>query len=386
MLSRILVVFGFIISSAVAQEAAPHAVLTAAIGEKVESLLEEKKLAGAVTLVAKDGEIVHHEAHGYADLEGKKRMKKDTICRIHSMTKAVTTAAALMLFDEGKFVLDDPVADWIPSFGENEALKKITVESLMLHTSGLSYNLPPQAWGGTLEALIDDAAGMELAFEANSGWVYGVSTDVLGRLVETWSGKSLGDFFEERLFAPLGMEDTGFSLPDDKWGRFAKVYNSRGEGLVESEGRFQMSYKEPVVLSSGGAGLVSTASDYFQFLQMILDGGERDGKRYIKEETVKLMTTNQLPDGVENIAIGPQKRTGVGFGLGFNVVFEESDNWDEDGKVGEFGWGGAASCHYWAHPGEKIVVITLEQTFPYNWNLERALKGLIYEHLLESSS
>ncbi|MEM0895777.1 MAG: serine hydrolase domain-containing protein [Verrucomicrobiota bacterium] len=373
-------------TSALAQQAPSQTALTVAIGEKLDAILEEKKLAGAVTLVAKDGEIIHHEAYGYADLEGKKPVQTDTIFRVHSMTKAVTTAAALMLFEEGKYALDDPVANWIDAFGESDALKKITVESLMLHTSGLSYNIPGAAWAGSLEALVDHAAEMELTFEANDGWIYGISTDVLGRLVETWSGKSLGEFFEERLFAPLGMEDTGFTLPMEKRERFAKLYSDKGAGLVESGGRFQMTYTEPIALCSGGGGLVSTAQDYFQFLQMILDGGERSGKRYLKKETVAMMTTNRLPEGVKNIAFGQQERIGVGFGLGFNVVFEESEQWDTDAVKGEFGWGGAASCHYWAHPGENIAVITLEQTLPYNWNLERALKGLIYEHLLETSS
>lgn len=351
----------------------------AGVAPEVEKLIDQNELAGGVVLVAQHGKVVHLSAHGLADLKSKTPMKTDTIFRIHSMTKSIVTAAALMLYEEGKFKLDDPVAKYIPAFGKRDDAAKITVQNLMTHTSGLSYNVKKEWWNDDLESFTDKVAAAPLAHEPNTDWTYGVSIDVLGRLVEIWSGDTLDVFLTERIFKPLEMNDTGFFVPESKGDRFATLYKrGKDELTVIPESEDKNRFERPKLLSGGG-GLVSTASDYFQFLNMIQNGGKAGKQRLLKAETVALMTSDQLPDAVPNIHFGDQQRIGVGFGLGFSVVKQESNEWDPDGRLGEYGWGGAASCHYWVLPSEELIVVTLEQTMPYDWSLEKALKPIIYE-------
>lgn len=383
--------FALLGSTALSREMASPEVLTKKINGQVKGFLERKEMAGAVTLVAKDGKIIHHEAHGLADIESEREVEKDSVFRIHSMSKAITTAAALMLWEEGKFELNDQVAEWVPAFRDKEGFKDITVRDLMRHTSGLTYDFTggpkikaahrkADLWNGDLERFSERVTMIPLAHAPNEKWTYGVSTDLLGHLVEVWSGQRLDDFMLERIFEPLGMKDTGFHLPESKRERLASLYQRTLLGGLKPATPFLGYDKfERPPLCAGGAGLVSTAEDYFQFLQMVLDGGERKGKRFLKPETIKLMTTNQLPEPIENISFGPEQRTGIGFGLGFNVVTREKGPWAPDALLGEFGWGGAASCHYWVLPSDRIVVITLEQTFPYGWSLEKELKETIYD-------
>ncbi len=356
--------------------------ITAAVNSAVDGLLAEKKVAGAVSLVAQGGKIRHLQAHG-------KPVATDTIFRIHSMTKAIVSAAALQQLEAGKYELSDPVSKFIPGFSKYPTM---TVEDLFRHTSGLAYNFTapeqlvkpyssPKLWGGDLERFCNELVEIPLVHEPGKSWTYGVGIDVLGRLVEIWSGKPLDIYLADEFFKPLGMKDTGFWIEDPaKKSRFATVFKSSSTGVVAGGDPLGQKYLDKPKLLSGGGGLTSTVSDYYEFLQMIADGGTRNGHVFLKPETVALMTGNQLPDKIPNIFFGEEQRTNVGFGLGFSVVMEKSADWDKAARVGEFGWGGAASCHYWVSPADdNLIVITLEQTVPYNWNLELALKPVIYK-------
>ncbi len=222
---------------------------------------------------------------------------------------------------------------------------------------------------------------MPLLFNPGEGWAYSVSVDVQGILIERIAKVSLDRFLKERIFEPLDMPDTGFHVPVEKRDRFATLYNSDGNsGLAPGDHRSTSSYRFPPRFFSGGGGLVSTARDYSHFVQMLLNQGELFGTRILSKESVSQMTRNQLPEMAYPIGIGEPRKV-VGFGLGFSVRVADSA-WDPDAQIGEYGWGGAASTHFWISPSEQLGVITMEQTRPYNWNLEHGLKGLVYDAIL----
>ncbi len=370
------------------------------VGLKVQSLIDTEVIAGAVVLVARNGKVALHEARGVSDIQHGTRMKKDTIFRIYSMTKPITTAAVMMLIEEGKLSASDPVEKYIPSLAgakvyspdgnHKKATSLMTVADLMLHTSGLSYGFT----GGpvsrlyrekrvldrssSLKQMVDKLSTIPLQAEPGSSWVYSVSIDVLGRLVEVVSKKSFSEFIHERIFVPLEMNDTGFYVPDEKSGRLASQHARNNKGKLRvSEPSASSPFRKKPVHESGGGGLCSTARDYFRFCQMILNGGELDGKRLLKAETVAIMTKNQLPDSIQNIGIG-DNRKGIGFGYGF-AVRKSKSSWGFGGRTGEIGWGGAASTHFWISPEDNLIVITLHNFMPYEWTLEKELKTLVYE-------
>ena len=374
------------------------------VDQKMEELINECRLAGGIVVVARKGKVVHFGTYGKRDLENDLPVEKDTIFRIYSMTKAITSVAALMLNEEGKLSLDDPVSKFFPSlakmkvfrYGKLETAKKeSTVADLLRHTSGLTY-----AWSsnkkisqalknaGVLDRdkeLVPMVNGMDkvpLLFQPGSDWVYGCSTDVLGGVVEVASGMSLDQFFRDRIFKPLKMKVTGFYVPANKADRFAANYNYKDGKLTLKDDPKTSRYLENPAFKSGGGGLCSTASDYMRFLLMIANGGKLDGVKVLKKKSVKLMTTNQIPKGGGWVTFGNEVREGVGYGYGFSVRVKMSD-WDPDGRVGEYGWGGAASTHYWISPKDDLVVLTLEQVMPYSFNTEWALKGLIYDALID---
>ncbi len=375
--------------------------ITPEVEAAVESLIESKKLFGAVTLVAQSGKIRHLHPQGRRSVRGKALMTSDSIFRIHSMTKAIVSAAALQQLEKGKYQLSDPVSRFIPEFekltvlsadGKPKPAKKVmTIEDLFRHTSGLSYGFtaPPALekyyegadfWSGDWDQFMGVLTKIPLVHEPGESWNYGLSTDVLGRLVEIWSGQSLDQYLQEHIFNPLKMKDTGFWIRNETDAkRMVTMQFSTPDGLkAAGDQALKKAMKKPSIMSGGG-GLYSTAGDYYQFLQMIADGGTRNGDQFLKPETVALMTSDQLPEKVKNIFFGKEQRLGTGFGLGFSVVTSDTAGWDDVARPGEFGWGGAASCHYWVSPvDENLIVITLEQTMPYNWNLERALKPVIY--------
>lgn len=374
----------------------------AKVDEVMNKRVADGKLAGAVVAIARKGKVVRFKTYGKMDLERDKPMRPDTVFRIYSMSKAITTTAALILLEEGKYRLDDSVSKFLPEFKELTVWKdgkaipgrrQMTVRDLMRHTSGLSYGFvgngpvqlrykkekPIDRETSTLPKMTKTLSGIPLAFEPGTRWHYSVSIDVLGRLIEVWSGQTLEEFLSKRIFKPLDMKDTSFHVTSENADRFAANYGpDKSGGLRVIDDPLKSRYLKPARLASGGGGLVSTTRDYLRFLQTILNGGELHGTRILEKKTTRLMTRNKLPKKLMPIRIGQPPRKGVGFGLGFSVRVSISE-WDPGGKVGEFGWGGAASTHYWVSPKDQLVVVTMEQFMPYTFATEWAVKKLIYD-------
>ena len=364
----------------------------------MEGQVADKKIAGGMVLVSHGGKIGFSRTYGQRDIEAKQPMRPDTIFRLYSMTKAVTTAAALNLYDAGKIGLDDPVSKFIPSFanlkvatsdGLRAPARAMTVRDLMLHTAGLSYGNGPDALkeaysrlkpmdSANLEEMAEKLSQVPLAYDPGTDWIYSVSIDVLGRVIEVASGESLDVFLRKTMFEPLDMPDTAFSVPAEKLSRFAANYNRSPDGLKLVDAPATSKFGKPITFFSGGGGLVGTGRDYMRFLTMVQNGGELDGHRILRAETARLMTTNQLPEKAFPIRFGDNIRHGTGFGFGFSVRTENTA-WDPAGRVGEYGWGGAASTHYWVSPADNLIVITLEQIMPYQWDTEFGVKKLIYD-------
>ncbi|MFP6857116.1 MAG: serine hydrolase domain-containing protein [Roseibacillus sp.] len=371
----------------------------AKVDAKVEELIATKRLAGASVMITRKGRVVYNKTFGLRDIENEKPMEADTIFRIYSMSKAISSAAAMILSDEGKIDIDDPIANYLPEFKKVKVWKEggavapanaPTVRDLLRHTTGYSYGgtgIPevdqkqkaadPFARENTLAEFSKRMATVPLAFEPGKGWMYGVSTDLLGAVVQSASGMPFEKFLQQRIFAPLGMVDTGFLIPEGKKARVAVVYNSDKRGKLTNNNHDNFRYTTKSKLPSGGGGLVSTIRDYTRFLQMIANGGELHGTRLLKKETVAAMTRNQLKGTAMPVRFPGNVRHGTGFGLGFSVRIENTD-WNADGRIGEYGWGGLLSTHYWISPKDDLVVVTMEQTLPYDFLLEDALKPLIY--------
>jgi CubicO group peptidase (beta-lactamase class C family) len=366
----------------------------------IQALLDKKGSAGTVTIIARQGKVVLLDTMGMMD--AGKPMQSDTIFRIYSMSKPITTVAAMMLHEEGRFQLDEPISRYLPELkglrvhsGKGnetvEAKREVTIRDLMRHTSGLTYGffgdspvdklykdnkvLDPN---DTLADLVAKLGKLPLAYQPGTRFNYSVSTDVLGRLVEVVSGKPLDEFFQERIFAPLDMKDSGFVVPEEKLARFSACYGPDDKvGLKVTDAPATSRYRARPKLLSGGGGLVSTARDYCRFCQMMLNGGKLEGKRLLSNESVQQMTSNQLPAEAMPISLGGAARPGVGFGLGFSVLTVENPKMGV--MSGEYGWGGAASTHFWILPKEQLVVVALQQYMPFHQRLEAAIKPLIYE-------
>ncbi|MCU0787905.1 MAG: beta-lactamase family protein, partial [Verrucomicrobia bacterium] len=370
------------------------------VDQFMERAVSERKMAGGVVLVSHRGRVGFFRSYGLMDLESGKPMATNTLFRIYSMSKAITTAAALTLYDAGKIGLDDPVANYLPVFADAKVAdtnglrppsRPMTLRDLMLHTSGLTYGDGPEALKQAYERLkplestnLVEMTGklsqVPLAFDPGTDWRYGTGIDVLGRVIEVVSGQSLDVFLAECIFEPLEMNDTGFRVPPEKIGRFAANYERSPDGLKLIDAQSNSAYAKPVTFFSGGGGLVGTAGDYLRFLSMIEGGGVLEGHRILRPGTVKLMTSNQLPPEAFPIYFGAEKRFGTGFGLGFSVRTEIT-SWDPSGHVGEYGWGGAASTHFWVSPADNLIVVTLEQIMPYQWDTEFGIKKTIYDAL-----
>ena len=377
----------------------------------LQKLVDEKQIAGGVFAVTRRGKVVQFETCGMMDIEAGKPMKRDTIFRFYSMSKPITSVAAMILYEQGKIKLDDPVSKYIPEFKglkvaadadaeeitEVPARREMSVRDLMRHTSGLTYGIfgntavdklyrkSIQLGGGktTLTDMAKKLSSIPLLYQPGTKWHYGVSTDVLGRVVEVASGQSLDKFFAERIFEPLGMVDTGFYVPQDKIDRFATNYGPNPQGGLQPIDIPKTSrYTEMPTFFSGGGGLVSTASDYMRLCLMLLNKGEFEGRRLLKAETVEMMTKNQLPEIAYPIGTGD--RAGVGFGLGFSVRVENA-NGESSSRVGEYGWGGMASTHFWISPKDEIAVVVLTQYIPYSGRAENALKPIIYEAITDNN-
>ena len=369
------------------------------VGNAVQGFIRDKRIAGASVMISRKGKIVYAGNFGLRDIENKKPMTEDTIFRVYSMTKAVTSVAAMILVESGQLRLEDKVSKHLPAFTKAQVWKDAqlvaprkpaTVKDLLCHTSGYSYgdtgiqeiDAPHLEHGALRETtkLSDfstQAARIPMAFEPGAGWLYGISTDLLGAVVERASGMALDQFFESRIFTPLGMIDTGFIIPEEKRMRLAAAYNSDNQGSLSRRNSDLFTYSSRTRLLSGGGGLASTILDYTRFLQMIANGGEWNGQRLLQKKTVETMTRNHLSGPAMPIRFPGNIRHGTGFGLGFSVKTAQTD-WNKAGRLGEYGWGGMLSTHFWISPADQLVVVTMEQTYPFDFLLEDALKPLIY--------
>jgi CubicO group peptidase (beta-lactamase class C family) len=378
--------------------------------DAVNALIDKKEMAGAVIAVARHGKVVMLEALGEMEAGSGRVMNPDAIVRIYSMTKPITTVAAMILVDEGKIGLDDPVSKYLPEFknvhvlagkadsDETVEAKRVpTIRDLMRHTAGLTYgNFGNRAIeeqykkagifttpGDSLQDTIVKLAGLPLRFQPGTRWNYSASVDVLGRVVEVASGKPLDEFFAERIFKPLDMKDTGFFVPKDKLDRFSAVHGLDQQNKVAvTETAEKSRYRNKPRLLSGGGGCVGTARDYLRFCQMMLNGGELDGVRILKGETVAEMTKNQLEEEAMKAKNGGKADVGHGFGLGFGVCVGKDDP-KQASVVGEYYWGGAASTHFWIAPKQELIVVAMEQFMPNRTKLLVAIKPLIYEAVKE---
>lgn len=385
-----------------------------------QQYIDKEKIAGAVTLVYRRGQVVHFEAQGMIDAERGVPAKKDSLFRIYSMTKPITSIALMQLYEQGKFQLTDPVHRFIPEWinlrvyesGRFPALvtsrpeRAMQIHDLMTHMSGLTYGFTERtnvdamyrdkgigtfdlAPKGNLQTMISDLAQLPLEFSPGSKWNYSVSTDVLGYLIEKLSGQPLDQYFQEHIFSPLGMNDTGFHVPSEKRDRFSACYVRGKNGKLALQDDPQKSHylNQPDFLSGGG-GLVSTATDYLQFCKMLLNGGHLEGRKIIGKKTLAYMTSNHLPNGEDlgSIATGSFSESlyhGVGFGLGFSVAMDPTKS-KTISSVGEYAWGGAASTAFWIDPEEEMAVIFLTQLIPSStYNFRGQLKQIIYGSIVD---
>jgi CubicO group peptidase (beta-lactamase class C family) len=375
------------------------------------------KIAGALTLVARRGRVVHFSPLGLCDVARERPMRPDTIFRIYSMTKPITSVALMMLYEQGLFRIDDPVRRFIPEWRNLRVYeagtkppymttrpdREMTVRDLLTHTSGLTYGFMQRTNvdrsyrhlgigdrdGRDLAETMRTLADVPLEFSPGSAWNYSVATDVCGYLVQAISGTDFDRYLREQLFAPLGMVDTDFHVPDEKIDRFASNY-TRGpdKSLVLEDDAFDGVYRKPPRFVSGGGGLVSTASDYLRFTQMLLNGGELDGARILGPRTIEFMTRNHLPGNADLAStsvgmFGETQFEGTGFGLGFSVILDPVRS-GVIGSVGEFAWGGAASTVFWIDPTEELIVLFFTQLMPSRtFDFRGQLKAIVYPSIVD---
>ena len=380
-----------------------------------ERYVEPGLLPGALLLVARKGELVHRCVLGHASLEKNKRLEEDTIFRIFSMTKPVTSIALMMLVEEGRISLDDPVAKWIPSWRELAVYRAgqpgafntrpvdapMRVIDLMRHTSGLTYNFQNRTnvdavyrklrldafEADSLAALVEGLAGVPLEFSPGTSWNYGVSTDVVGHLVSLASGLAFDAFVRTRILAPLGMRDTDFHVPEGKVARFADLYVRSAAGTLAPAA--DLDFLTPPRAPSGGGGLVGTAADYLRFCEMLRRGGELGGVRLVGPKTLALMRMNHLPGGKELADLAPPGMfseaayQGLGFGLGFAMVTDPA-RYGVASSLGEYSWGGMASTAFWVDPVEDVCVVFMTQLMPSNtYPVRRELRTMVNAAIVE---
>jgi len=366
-----------------------------AIKARLTPFVEKGQLPGFVTVVAKNGHVVHFEAFGKRDVERNKPMTKDTIFRMYSMTKPITGTAIMILVDEGKLKVTDPLSKYLPEFKEMTVMEvakdgstkivpaknEITIENLLMHTSGLIYGIfdpgplgefynknnvnPDGASGYSLDEFSKLTAKMPLKAEPGTEWNYSIAMDILGRVVEVTTGQRFGDFLEARIFKPLGMKDTAFMVPADKADRFAANYGPESGKMVLIDDPQASPYLQKPSLDSGGGGSVGTAADYLRFAQMLVNGGELGGVRIISEKSVEEMTKNQMGAeyGKNPVKVGAFALPGVGFGY-TGAAIPPGSGQTVFGGPGEYTWGGYASTDFWIDRERKLVGMVLTQLIP----------------------
>ena len=402
------------LDSALPEEVGMSAERLERLSATLEQYVKDGRMSGNVALIARKGKVIYHKAFGASDIEAGKKMTNDAIFRIASQTKAIVSVAAMILQEEGKLLIADPIGKYLPEWKETtvakirddggydvvKANRSITIRDLLTHTAGIGYGHGPakkeweeagiQNWyfADRNEPIAETVARMaKLPMDAQPGeqFVYGYNTDILGVIVEKASGKSLDEFIKERILDPIGMVDTHFYLPKNKTERLATSYmayegkpleRSPDPGLGIGQGHY---IKGPRKSFSGGAGLLSTAMDYAKFLQMMLNGGTFNGNRILSPKTVELMIADHVD--VRGIPYGSRK--GSGFGLGFSITKNVGER-GEPGSVGTFEWGGAYGSTYWADPVEELVVVYFKQLIPTNGVDDHAkLRSLVYQAILE---
>ena len=382
------------------------------LSRAIQGYIDRGQVAGTVTLIARRGKVVHFEVAGMRDVENGEPMSKDTIFRIASMTKPITSVALMMLWEEGHFQLRDPISKWLPEFAEMkvavapaadeylgnvyktvEAARPITVQHILTHTAGLPNNYRGPTRGeyrelagerqpdDTMRDSMQRLAKLPLNFHPGDAWEYGPATNLVGNLVEVISGQTLDEFFRERIFEPLGLVDTHFYLPKSKLGRFSALYRpGEDDRIVLTEAPTENSrfLRQPQVYFSGAGGLVSTAADYYRFHQMMLNGGELDGVRLLSPKTVRLMTANHIGD------LGVWLRgPGYGFGLGYSVVTDLGRS-AMPASLGSYSWGGAFCTVFWVDPREELIGILMTQVRPYtHLNIRQDLQTLAYQAIVD---
>jgi CubicO group peptidase (beta-lactamase class C family) len=383
----------------------------------MQAFVDRHEAGGIVTLMAREGKVVDVHASGFQDVESRTPMKTDTIFRIASMSKPITSVAVMMLYEEGKLLLTDPVSKFIPAFkntrvmGEGGALvparREITIRDLLSHRAGISYGFLNGGPVGdayrkegvtdgltvtslTLQEGIDKLAAQPLMAQPGAAWNYSLSVDVLGRVVEVASGTPFDVFLRDRIFKPLGMTDTSFEVPDSKWSRMATVYSPNGSGGIrpmkdpEMFGNTNMSpiasYKAPKKYFSGGAGLTSTSRDYARFALMLAGGGALDGVRLLSPKTIEMMTASHTSDLPPGGLIG----SGANFGLGFRVVMDVAAT-QTAGSPGMYGWSGIYGTTFWVDPKEQLVAIMMVQRYPGS-AVAATFQPLVYQTLTKSIS
>jgi CubicO group peptidase (beta-lactamase class C family) len=393
--------------------------------DRIEAHLKHRyidagRFPGTQLTVYRRGKVVHSAVQGFADVERKVPIKDDTIFRIYSMTKPLTSIAFLMLVEEGRVALDEPVHKYIPewknlgvfqagtlpAFLTRPPSRPMLIVDLLRHTSGLTYGFQQRSnvdaayrelkigeveKAGTLQSMIEDLAKLPLEFSPGEAWNYSVSTDVIGYLIGKISGKPFEQFLAERILDPLGMNDTGFFVPPAKAHRLAACYSADGKGgMTLQDDPTESSFLSPPSLISGGGGLCSTAADYLMFCRALLNRGELGGVRVIGPKTLALMTSNHLPGGrdlteMSRSLFSEATYAGVGFGLGVSVTMNPSQTLIP-GSAGEYAWGGAASTSFWIDPAEELIAIFMTQLLPSSsYPVRRELRTMVYAAITDSN-
>ena len=394
--------------------------------ERVDAHLKERyieagRFPGTQLVVYRRGKLVHASCQGYADLERKVPVKPDTIFRIYSMTKPLTSVAFMMLVEEGRVALDEPVHRYIPewknlgvfvagtapNFLTRPPSRPMQIVDLLRHTSGLTYGFQQRSnvdaayreakigeveKAGTLQTMIDGLATLPLEFSPGEAWNYSVATDVIGYLVGKISGVPFEQFVKERILNPLGMSDTDFHVPKEKSHRLAACYNAdvKAGNFTLQDDPATSSFLSPPSFISGGGGLCSTTADYLTFCRALINGGELGGVRLLSPKTLQLMTSNHLPGGLDlpgmsRSLFSEATYNGIGFGLGFAVTMEPAKTLIP-GSAGEFNWGGAATTSFWVDPAEELITIFMTQVLPSSaYPLRRELRTMVYAAITESN-
>ena len=391
----------------------------ARMGEHWQRYIDAGKLAGTLTLIARRGQVVYCEPQGHLEIERRRPVTADAVWRIYSMSKPITSVGLMMLYEQGRLQLDDPVHKFIPSWKDQRVFvsgnhpvfvtapvaRAMTVRDLLSHTSGLTYGFMERTNvdaayrklgvadrtrpGYTLADMVEQLAGLPLEFSPGTRWNYSVATDVVGHLIEVISGQRLDAYLSQHVLEPLGMRDTSFTISDAQVERFAANYERQPDGRLKLIDDPAASTYRQASLLSGGGGLVSTVHDYYRFTAMMLNRGELDGVRLLGRKTVELMTINHLPGGAELTelamagAFTEVPYAGMGFGLGFSVM-QSPARAHIVGTPGEHAWGGAASTAFWIDPKEELVVIFMTQIMPSSsYPLRRELRVLSYAAIVD---